>query len=344
MYITNVKKSIVSWLNSVACEDNAWGKWKYNIHMQRPYGAISSAYAIWILSMLDELKNISPASRNEAITFFQSCQNPKTGFFMDPLVTEKDFQGKNNHSWEDVTVQMFDIKLGLDYLGEKPKYNLPKKRFTNLEQIDIKEWVLSLKWSNPWLAGWQWDQCIRAFNNSHTTISDDEKNDRINLAFETFENYVMDPKTGLPVKLGCNDLIVGSAGLFKVLFTYNELKRTLPYSRKAIDTVLSLQNSNGEFGSGGDMCINWDLVYVLREIDKRLDGVYKHKEIAQSMDLLAKSLLKDYKKPDGGFAFHRDHCLQYHMSIYLSKPYPEGDMVGTLQSLFCLQYADEYTS
>lgn len=342
-YINKTAPEIMCWLDSVRCKNMPWGRWKYNRHMERDFGAISSGYAIWILSILDEIKNIPDSDRNQAIVFFQSCQDPKTGLFMDPLVTESDMKG-NGHTWEDVKVQMTDIKYGLDYLGARPKYELPEKRFTDLSKVDIEHWVLSLDWKNPWLAGWQWDQCILAFYDSKNGISQEDKDRRIDIAFETFEKNIMDEKTGLPTKAGCNDISVGMAGLFKVLSIYNKLTKKIPYGEQAIDSVLRLQKPNGEFGKGADMCINWDSVWVLREIDKRLKGSYRQKDIALAMKRLADCLLNEYQQEDNGFAFKRNHCLEYHMSVHISGPFPEGDMVGTLQSLFCLQYADEYNS
>ena len=332
----------MEWFELVRYTDEGWGKWKYNCHMERAYGAIASGYAIWILSLLNEIENICSEDRANAIAFFQSCQDPDSGFFMDPLITEADLKG-NGHTWEAVKVQMTDIKYGLDYLGAKPKYELPAKNFADLWAVDVKKWVLSLDWKNPWLAGWQWDQCLQAFSNSEGVGLDVDKNKRVDVAFKIFEEYIMDPVTGLPLKQGCKDLSVGMAGLFKVLFAYKKFCRELPYPDKAIDSVLSLQDSSGEFGEGADMCINWDSVWVLRELDQKIEGSYKRRDISNAMEKLAECLLREYRKFDGGFAFHRDFCLQYHMSVHISNPLQEGDMLGTLQSLFCLQYADEYS-
>ena len=148
------------------------------------------------------------------------------------------------------------------------------------------------------------------------------------------------------------------AGLFKLLFAYIDAERPYPYAAQAIDSVLAMQSEAGDFaprfdlptpdGStyviryAQDMCINWDALWVLRQLDKELQGQHRHADIARAAQRLAECLLRDYRKPDGGFAFAAEHCLLIHQAVKISKPFPEGDMVGAFMCLECLRYADEW--
>jgi hypothetical protein len=149
------------------------------------------------------------------------------------------------------------------------------------------------------------------------------------------------------------------AGLFKLYFAYIETRRTYPYAAQAIDSVLAMQSEAGDFAQrpelptpdgstyviryARDMCINWDSVWVLRQLDKQLKGEYRHADIVRAAQRLAECLLRDYRKPDGGFAFAADHCLLIHQGVKLSPPLPVSDMVGTRMCLECLSYADEWS-
>ena len=132
------------------------------------------------------------------------------------------------------------------------------------------------------------------------------------------------------------------AGLFKMRDAYNVVGRPFLYPEKALDFTLNLQHNNGEFGYGGDMCINWDAMEVLRILDKQLEGTYRRDDIVQAGNLLAQCLLQKYRKSDGGFAFHKNYCLTMHNSIRISAPYPESDMLGTYMCWISLSYADEW--
>ncbi|NJO68879.1 MAG: hypothetical protein HC830_05965 [Bacteroidetes bacterium] len=66
--------------------------------------------------------------------------------------------------------------------------------------------------------------------------------------------------------------------------------KVYPYADKAIDSVLKLQFNDGSFGDNlvkGAMTINWDAIWVLRELDIMLKGSYRHSDIVQAGNRLA---------------------------------------------------------
>ncbi len=123
----------------------------------------------------------------------------------------------------------------------------------------------------------------------------------------------------------------------------SDSKRSIPYPEKIIEATLALQNPDGTFGPEDNMCFNWDALFILRLSDQQLGGSHRHQTILDSGNRCADILLSKYRKPDGGFAFFGDTCLDSHHSIRVSdKRYAIGDMLGTRMCVLCLEYADEW--
>jgi hypothetical protein len=341
-YIEQVRPGVLSWLESIRWPNEGWGRWKYNAHMVRNYGLISSSMAIHVLDLLGVLPQLDDRQRHEAVSFLQSTQNPTTGYFIDPLVGESDRVPNAMHSWEDIWGQMSAAGPALALLGAQPLYGLPQASFADLRSVDVADWVRSLGWENPWHVGERFHRAINAYVRSLGELPDSERDPVLATAFATYETEVHDPRSGTPRRRGCNDPSVAMAGLFKVMMAYHSVNRPVPNAREAIDSTLALQHADGEFGFRNNMCINWDALWVLRELDREIGGAYRHSAIVRAGNLAAQHLLARYRKPDGGFAFCGDHCWEVHHSIYISPPLPEGDMVGTIMSLRCLHYADEW--
>ena len=70
---------------------------------------------------------------------------------------------------------------------------------------------------------------------------------------------------------------------------------------------------------------------------------YRHTDIVEAASRTCEVLMNEYRKEDGAFAFHGEHCLKNHHSIRLCEtPQPISDMLGTTMCLNCLEYMDEW--
>jgi len=332
---------ILNWLEAVRYGDEGWGRWKYNRHMCRPYGLQCCGSAVSLLNSLGALDQVTASEKGEGIAFYQSCQDPQDGYFKDPLVTDQDRSGAA-HSWEHIWMQMSGIAGALRTLGGEPTRPLPGKRFADLSAVDAGEWTLSLDWRNPWMVGEEWAAALTTLWRSLSADEQRAGHPAIERAMAAYEGQIVDPDTGMPSRRGCGEPAVAMAGLFKTMTAHLALKRPVPWAERAIDTTLALQKADGEFGRGRDMCINWDALWVLRELDRQLEGAWRHGDITAAGAALVDCLLKVYHKPDGGFAFHGEHCLQAHNSIRTSEALPESDMLGTSMCLRCVAYVDEW--
>ena len=343
-YVEQVKPGVLSWLESVRYQDEGWGRWKYHAAMQRPYALQASGSAVGILQMLGELDRIGDKERQEAIAFFRSCQDPDDHLFKDPLETDDCYTGY--HSWEQVWGQRNGSALSaLERLGAEPLMPRVKSQFGDLSRVDGRRWTLEqIDWTNPWKNGESWSRAIKAYL---ATLPSERRNDKqpvLAAAFEAVEAEIFDPATGTPCRrMPKQNPSVAMAGLFKVISGYLAAGRAVPHAQAGIDSTLALQHEDGEFGYRNNMCINWDALWVLRELDRQLKGTHRHQDIVDAGNRCARMLLRKYRKPDGGFAFHGERCITVHHSIRLcDKPQPISDMLGTSMCLRCLSYADEW--
>ncbi len=341
--VSNVRSGLLNWAESVRYPDEGWGRWKYHAQMIRPYALNASGIAIVLLNELGELGSISETQRDEAVAYFRGCQSPEDGLFRDPLETENERTG--SHGWNEIWGQRNGAAIeALEALGASPLYPVPKAQFANLREVDARAWTLSHDWTNPWMHGESWARAIRALLKSSTEQTREQDRRILDDMFATVETELIDSASGYPIRLGCRSESVAMAGAFKLLFAYLDTKRPYPNAERAIDSTLRLQNPGGEFGENRNMCLNWDAVWVLRELDIQLEGSYRHDDIAEAGDRLVTALLSDYLKSDGGFAFNPTHAQTEHHGIRLcDEAYPIGDMLGTLMCYRCLSYADEWS-
>ncbi|MGE9290700.1 MAG: hypothetical protein ACQKBT_06910 [Puniceicoccales bacterium] len=342
-FVENVREGLVHWLESIRYKEEQWGRWKYHSEMVRPYSLNASGLAIKLLHRLGELEKVPKDKRDEAVDYIRGCQDPDDGLFRDPLELEGDRTGAT--TWDQIWGQRNSAAVdALEVLGAPPLYPTVKAHFADLRSVNVRDWSMSLDWSNPWLNGETWARAIMSFLKSSTKETEGEDQVILDEMFGLVEEKLLDSSSGYPTLLGCDNRSVAMAGLFKLMFGYLSAGREIPYAERAIDSTLALQNPNGEFGEERDMCLNWDSLWVLRELDLQLEGGYKHAEITEAGERLVHRLLSDYLKNDGGFAFNAVSALQIHHGIRLCDgEFPVGDILGTIMAVSCLQYCDEWS-
>ena len=334
-YLEKAMEGTLEWLEAVRCKDGGWGRWKYSSAMTRPYGLIPSVIAIRALAVLDKLNDLPDRLQQDAVAYFQSQQDSSDGFFKDALVGAKELVENPHHAWPDIWGQM-DARDALDLLEAKPLHPMPPQVFVDLASPRLAEEILSWDWLRPWLVGERFFRAVEAFyvkNGQKTTPP-------IENAFNIIEREVLAETDGMPSKRGCTDTNNHCGGVFKLLVTYKLVGRDYPFPERAIDSVLAMRKPNAEFADGG-MCMNWDALWVLWLMDRQLRSQYRHADVARAADSLAAMLMRDYKKPDGGFAFGGKLSLAVHHSVRIGEALPISDMLGTLMCLYCLSYADE---
>ena len=348
--IAAVREGVLAWLEAIRWKGGGggeearglWGRWPYHAQMQRPYAVISSANAIRILDDFDALSAVPATHKREAIAYLQSCQDAGDGHFKDPLVSNGD--RLNFHSWLQIWGQMGTAQSALSILGAAPLFERPRVMHHDPGEIGGAEFTRRFDWSDPWKVGEGWTRGIRArlSNVAHGEVPADVRE-----AMATYEAEILDARTGLPIlHMKSRDRtaqVIAMCGLFKTMGAYLSTKTPVPHAQTAIDTTLALQLPDGSFGP--PLTQNWDALWVLRELDLQLKGAHRHADIVAAGDRCCDLLLREYRKPDGGFSFNRDGCMDVHHSVRLSaQRYPISDTHGTRMSLQCLAYVDEWQS
>jgi len=335
--LANVRPGVLAWLDSVAEKPGTLtGRWKYNRHMNRAWALESSATAVMALGALGELGRMPEASRRTVADALNDCQDPESGLFRDPLITEADRAGAT-HSWEHIWQHHTGACVeALELLGMAPRHPLPREAFEALRTRESAAQVRALDWKNPWLVGEHFYRMVGAHRRAHPELTPGQLDGVLEPAFAVVEREVIGAASGLPDARGCKDPRVAAAGLFKILFGYLECRRSFPAAARAVDSVLALQDREGGFGMD-DMCIHWDSAWVLRTLNRQLAGSHRLADVRAAGERLAGFLLREHRKPDGAFSFLRKHCLPVHDSVRVSEPLPESDMIGTFMACDCLK-------
>lgn len=345
-HLSSQNDEVLRFLNTTLYPDEGWGRWKYNILMDRKYALESSAMGIKILDTLGALNSISLANRQQAITFLQSTWNSDELYYIDPLVREQDREG-TFHSWEQIWAHMSGVTQGaLELLGTTPQSRGEKGPFVDLNKVDIKDWMMSLDWTNPWGNGEKFSRVVRFYWDKLPEAKRTLTEPTIQKAFATLEENIMDPVSGLPIKMGCKSMDRGMAGLFKLIHAYQAVGKEVPYAENGLNSVLKLQKSNGQFGEGENspMTINWDAMKVLKDLNQQFEYSYRFEDIRKAGNRMSDFLLKVHKKEDGGFSYFPHECQSVHNSVRVSEKGNVGDMEGTKFALFCFSYADEWNA
>ncbi len=338
-----VREGVLEFLEAIRFKDEGWGRWPYHAGMRRPYALQSSSHAITSLEMLGALDTVPAASRTEAVAFLQGCQEKESGRFIDPLVTEADKDGE--HSWNQIWGQWTGAGAGaLKALGSAPLHPLPAAPFFDLRKMDGAEFTRSFDWSNPWGNGESWARAIGAYvDNLPAEVREalpEATPDKLRIAFETFEEEILDHKTGFPSKaMEPENPGRAMAGAFKTYRAYQASKRPWPVPQKTMDSTLAIQRPDGEFAHGGTL-MNYDSIWVLDAFSSETPG-YRSSDLLEAGKKLTDVLMTLYRKPDGGFALRGENCVSNHHSIILSeKGYPVGDTMGTRMCLNTLAMID----
>jgi hypothetical protein len=329
-----IRTAVLEWLASV---HDGGARWKYSRDMLRPWAVESSAMAVRLL--VDTLGAQLPPAHLAGLTAeIQGWQEPSSGLFKDPLLQPGDHVGSGaTHTWEHIWNHHTGICLeALTVLGARPLHPLPPDAFglgVRAEPAGVEAWVLGLDWENPWLAGEHFSRGIAVLLRTDCALA--------GTAFDVLQRDIMNPASGYPDRRSARGPMVAMAGLFKVLSGYRLAGRPVPYVGQAMDSTLALQDQEGGMGMD-NLCIHWDAAWVLKNLNAQAGGCHRFADLRAAGRRLAAFLVRAHRKPDGGFSFHRAHCVTVHNSVRVSAALPQADIMGTLMSCECLRYADEW--
>ncbi len=271
----------------------------------------ASAFACMIYQYTGRLKKLAVAQKQAWAAYFNSWQDPKTGYFMGPELIPAEMQSRK-HSWEHVSRHLAAHVLpALALLGAKPAYPLTFARpFTDLAYL--QSWLEARDWRDAWLEGNNLIFVGQFLIHLRDVEGVAAARPALDLYFDWLDNEV-DPNTGL---WGSNGFCSPEAALYggyHQLIVYYYENRSVNYPERLVDVALSLQHADGGFHprGGGGACEDTDAIDILVNMYKLID--YRRPQIRAALRRGARHILKR-QMPDGGFVYRLDTPF-IHMGI-----------------------------
>jgi hypothetical protein len=272
-----------------------------------------------------------PSMKKGFIRFFQSRQDPESGFFFDPHVKE-----------------LYDDRMrgralsycmgGLRRLGAKPLYPLPGKKKKSkktgkgktsyIAHLDSPEAFRKWLDARPWDNTREWIALCQISAQSGVIRSMPEKKRKALL--DTLFKYLakkQDPKTGL---WGGGSPYVKISGAFKITMIFRMAEQPVPLADLIYSSTLDCIRNN----EATNICFARNPLELLRVIEGSMTKPIPAADRVEIIRISTRNL-KRFLRPDGGFSYNADRSIStINNSVPVGKGHVEGDMNGSSQALW----------
>jgi hypothetical protein len=300
-----IRGNVLDWLEDLRDKNGTYGTYK----MSENTGAtlFSSCFAVFLRKLYNDIDSISTNEVEEWVNYIQSCQDDKTGLFIDPTLKRNGkfstdlgkTHGFGYTSWQSTTFCLSALNV-FDAEERHPLRFLDEWK----EPDKIESWLSSLDWrKNTWCNG------NLAMFLGIVLIHDMESTNSSNTkecveAFFRWHDENQDPETGFWGTDYGTSIDKGLFGAMHQYLLYYYLNRNLKFMDKIVDNTLLLQQPDGLFSvqGGGDGCMDLDSIDTLVNMHLRID--YKRPIIEKAMKRAFIATL-DLQGEDGGFLWTR---------------------------------------
>ncbi|GGG16480.1 hypothetical protein [Paenibacillus abyssi] len=242
----------------------------------------STAQAFNILERCGLLKRLTRGGKEGAVRFFQSRQDPGSGYFYD----------------SDPNMRKDDVMVGralgystnaLRKLGAEPLYPLPKQNEWAPAYMASPglygQWLRSISLVNSWRG------CDRLCNSAPyiSVLNTAEREPYLQEAFRYF-GELQHPDSGL---WGQGSPYVQVSGTFKLLTFYNRFNRPLPRAREIYRSLLNILRRE----EAVDMCYIRNPISLLTAMKISIPG----EDLAEIAEISLRNMEK-LKRADGGYS------------------------------------------
>lgn len=326
-----IKRNTLSYVSSNKVGDHIAG-YRY-CHSSLKPNIYASCYACMIRSLYDDLNTLSQDEKQEWVLYFDSFQSPDDGLFYDPLLVNQIY---NTEDWWGARHLALHLITAYSSLESRPKYD-----FSFLEPFYDPVYVVE------WLESRDWGERIAFTGNeimNYGCLLQYSRDYFQNRGAESGVQAMMDwledqinPNTGmwgnLPTDTPYNiSQVVQGAYHIYPLFFYD--RRDLPFKEKAIDLLLSSQNTLGGFGItlNSSACEDIDSIDPLIRFSMVTN--YRKEDIDLALKRAFPAMLANMND-DGGFVFRRNEPFYYgHQEMYSGSN--ESSMFATWFRTLCL--------
>jgi glycosyltransferase involved in cell wall biosynthesis len=265
-----------------------------------PPTLLSTSIAILLQEGLERLAGTSTQERTSWRLYIQSCQDPSSGLFFDPLVEQFPIESAiHDRGYIGLLTTYFAIQA-LDALGAAA---LHPTHF--LAQFDtpgaITDWLDGLDWSNPWLESNR-VMCVLGGLMHRAEKEGDAGAPGLYHQVLDWLDRTQDIKTGLWGTVQGASLLNAFAGAYHFVPFYDYVHRPVRCVPRIIDAGLSLQQEDGLFGPGpgGGACEDLDVIGLLATFTNRVD--YRVADIKKALIRSFWSIW-NLQNDDGGFPY-----------------------------------------
>jgi hypothetical protein len=332
--IENIRKKTLEFIETMRLKNEPYGRYKYS-PCQTKSVLYASLYAALTRHLYNDLSDLTKTQKKEWAEYIKSFQCDD-GWFRDPAIECELAESADWWGWRHMTAHAIMALSCLDTVAEK--------QFLILEKFKEKDFI------EPWFEGLHIEKTPSPQMNAHlpsylvTLLQyardfQGEKwtNTPIQKIIDLL-NEQIDPMTGCwCTGNGQKELInegVKIAYHFWIFYFYD--KQPILYQKKAIDSILSTQNSFGGF----DYTINSSACDDIDSIDPlcRFKNINKYREAeVEKALLLAIPWILVNMNNDGGFVFKRGRIFTYgHRKMYSG--YNESNMFATWFRTLSLAY------
>jgi hypothetical protein len=306
-----LKREVLYWLETMRIKDAPYGTYKMSKSTEATL--FSSCFAVFVRELYGDLECISSKQRGEWIELIQSCQDRKTGFFVDPLLKKEgnfsEILGKD-HDWGYVTWQSTTFCISaLKALEGEIEY--PFKFLEEWKNPDmVTSWLESLDWRRGvWTAGNLVMFLGVCLITGYEQNNDKKAKEGLIALFDWHDRF-QDSKTGFWGTDHGNPINIGLFGAMHQYLLYYYMNRPLKYKEKIVDNTLLIQQPDGLFSpaGGGDGCEDLDAVDTLVNMYKHIN--YRREDIKNALEKAFIATI-NLQSEDGGFLWAK----RYHFGI-----------------------------
>lgn len=299
----------------------------------------ASCFACMIRSLYGDLDSASQDEKQAWVSYFDSFQSPEDGLFYDPILINQIY---TTEDWWGARHLALLLITAYSALGSRPKYD-----FFFLEPLYDPKYVIK------WLASRDWGDRIAFTGNEIMNYGcllqysrDYFQNERAGVGLQAMMDWLeetISPETGMWGELPTDNpyhisQVVQGAYHIYPLFFYDQ--RDIPFEDKAIDLLLSTQNTLGGFGVKlhSSACEDIDSIDPLIRFSRATN--YRRDDIELALKRAFPWVLANMND-DGGFVFCRNEPFYYgHREMYSG--YNESSMFATWFRTLCIAQLVNY--
>lgn len=271
----------------------------------------ASCFAVMTVHYLGLLRDLPTEVRMEWSRYILDHQDPVSGYFVGPEISQESFFG-TAHSKEHLMMHLTAHVLpALRILEARPRYQLNFcERFIDPHRLN--QWLDSIDWTMAWIEGNNLLFVGQFLSYLTEEFGSQDASNALNRLLDWLDDSV-DRNTGVWGTDGYCDLPPAIYGAYHQLILYFYWKRNPKFSKKLVDSVLSIQHLDGGFSGcfGGGTCEDVDCVDILVNLYKR--SSYRRHDIETALKKAARNVMRKMNF-EGGF-FYKIESDFIHMGM-----------------------------